>query len=81
MARLEGQHLTGVGQLISQAKLDKDKPEIEMHTLHEMANCPPLKTAMRYYLPLYVTVKGGKFVDEADGKARADLKLCDLCVK
>jgi len=79
--RLEQQYLTGVGQLISEAKLKHDNPQVEMMLLHERANCPLLETAMKYYLPLYVTVRNGRFAGDTDGKFYDDRKLCDKCVE
>ena len=81
MRRLEGHYLTGVGQLISEPHLKRDNPQIEMMLLHEMANCPLLVKAMKYYLPLYITVRNGRFTGDADGKRYDDHKLCDQCVK
>ncbi len=81
LRRLEGQYLTGVGQVIHEGRLKKDNPQIEMDLLHEMANCPLLVTAMKYHLPLYVTVRNGRFAGDADGKFYDAHKLCGQCVK
>jgi len=81
LKRLEGQYLTGVGQVISEGRLKKDNPAIEMGLLHEMANCHLLVKAMKYHLPLYVTVRNGRFAGDTDGKIYDTHKLCDQCVK
>jgi hypothetical protein len=81
LGRLEGQYLTGVGIVISEERLKRDNPAIEMLLLHERADCPLLKTAMKYHLPLYITVKGGRFTGDTDGKVYSTHKLCDRCVE
>lgn len=81
LGRLEGQYLTGVGDVISEERLKRDNPAIERLLLHEREDCPLLKAAMKYHLPLYVTVKGGRFVGDTDGKVYSTHKLCDRCVE
>ncbi len=79
LSRLEGEYLTGLGELINKGN---GCYRVNEKLLHERANCPFLVEGLKYYKPLYITVRNGRFVGDNDSLFYDDDRaLCDRCVQ